>query len=171
YETVCRYFRTPSETDVSVTSVPWYGVLLAGGLAGPASWLGTFPFDVVKTRMQALPEEPYTSSSFSSSSTVKAHLSSSSSPKALFTSASGSQQVEAMVASVLNRGAASASSVSSAAYREKTFLETVADCYRRGGAKVFVSGLTPTLIRAVPVNIVNFGAFELALRLFANGNR
>jgi solute carrier family 25 carnitine/acylcarnitine transporter 20/29 len=32
---------------------PWAPLLLAGGAAGIIGWLGTFPFDVIKTRMQA----------------------------------------------------------------------------------------------------------------------
>lgn len=32
---------------------PWVPLLLAGGAAGIIGWLGTFPFDVIKTRMQA----------------------------------------------------------------------------------------------------------------------
>lgn len=32
---------------------PWVPLLLAGGAAGIVGWLGTFPFDVIKTRMQA----------------------------------------------------------------------------------------------------------------------
>jgi len=31
----------------------WAPLLLAGGAAGIIGWLGTFPFDVIKTRMQA----------------------------------------------------------------------------------------------------------------------
>ena len=33
---------------------PYWALLLAGGLAGPASWIVTFPFDVVKTRVQSV---------------------------------------------------------------------------------------------------------------------
>jgi len=32
---------------------PWVPLLVAGGAAGILGWLGTFPFDVIKTRMQA----------------------------------------------------------------------------------------------------------------------
>ncbi len=31
----------------------WAGLLLAGGAAGVIGWVATFPFDVLKTRMQA----------------------------------------------------------------------------------------------------------------------
>jgi solute carrier family 25 carnitine/acylcarnitine transporter 20/29 len=132
YEAVCRSFRRriepptsplksgslAREADVELARVPWYGVLLAGGLAGPASWIATFPFDVIKTRMQTTPQISTTS------------------PKGIVV-----------------------------VPREMTTLETALDCYRREGPKTFVAGLAPTLIRAVPVNIITFGAFELVVGL------
>ena len=33
-------------------TVPWPALLLAGGVAGVAGWITTFPFDLVKTRIQ-----------------------------------------------------------------------------------------------------------------------
>ncbi|KAH9958833.1 mitochondrial carrier domain-containing protein [Russula dissimulans] len=36
----------------------WAPLLLAGGAAGIIGWLGTFPFDVLKTRMQAQAQTP-----------------------------------------------------------------------------------------------------------------
>ena len=71
YEATCRAFApsSPNILDVSVhpdeihlllrdldgsgSSTPsWAVMLLAGGLAGIAGWLTTFPLDVIKTRMQ-----------------------------------------------------------------------------------------------------------------------
>lgn len=40
-----------AESEVATHS--WGTLLLAGGLAGVAGWLATFPFDVVKTRVQS----------------------------------------------------------------------------------------------------------------------
>ena len=33
-------------------TVPWPALLLAGGIAGVAGWITTFPLDLVKTRIQ-----------------------------------------------------------------------------------------------------------------------
>lgn len=103
------------EADVELARVPWYGVLLAGGLAGPASWIATFPADVIKTRMQTLPEVSTTGSAI--------------------------------------------------APREMGVIQTIVHCYRMEGPKTFTAGLAPTLIRAVPVNIITFAAFEVVVGL------
>ncbi|KIM34097.1 hypothetical protein M408DRAFT_325613 [Serendipita vermifera MAFF 305830] len=133
YEAVSRSFRrriepstTPKksgalarEAEVELAAVPWWGVLLAGGLAGPASWIATFPADVLKTRMQTLPEQ-------SKSSSVRGIVS---------------------------------------APREMGVIETAMHCYRKEGPRTFTAGLAPTMIRAVPVNIITFAAFELVVGL------
>lgn len=46
YEATCRYFCEGGRT-------PWTGLLVAGGMAGIAGWVATFPLDLVKTRMQS----------------------------------------------------------------------------------------------------------------------
>lgn len=146
YEAVSRSFRrrVPPPTDhsthksgalareahVELPAVPWYGVLLAGALAGPASWIATFPADVIKTRMQALPDEVEPSRTL---------------PKP------GQSSITAV-------------------RREMGTLETVRYCYRREGLRTFVAGLTPTLIRSVPVNIVTFGAFEFVVSVLTKDN-
>ncbi len=43
-----------AEVDSSVNQLPWYAPLIAGALAGVVSWIATFPFDVVKTRVQSV---------------------------------------------------------------------------------------------------------------------
>ncbi|KAK0188363.1 carnitine/acyl carnitine carrier [Armillaria mellea] len=60
YEATSRYFM-PSQVDGQVRTPPWAAMLLAGGVAGIAGWMTTFPLDVVKTRMQST-ESSYTSS-------------------------------------------------------------------------------------------------------------
>jgi len=62
YEATCRYFSQPiyphSNSDLiqsfesDLRTVPWPALLVAGGVAGVAGWITTFPFDLVKTRIQ-----------------------------------------------------------------------------------------------------------------------
>lgn len=52
---MCRLASYPSSASASTQTL-----LLAGGLAGIAGWLSTFPFDVVKTRIQSVPADEWT---------------------------------------------------------------------------------------------------------------
>ncbi|KAF8585427.1 carnitine/acyl carnitine carrier [Ramaria rubella] len=45
-------------------------------------------------------------------------------------------------------------------------LSTILHSYRAEGPRVFFVGIAPTLIRAIPVNMATFGAFELVKSLF-----
>ncbi|KIP01222.1 hypothetical protein PHLGIDRAFT_131326 [Phlebiopsis gigantea 11061_1 CR5-6] len=100
-----RADKHSSEAVVSKQRHSYPALLLAGGLAGLASWLVTFPFDVIKTRVQSTlstaPDNPY-----------------------------------------------------------RNMLSTIVNSYRQEGLGVFFHGLKPTLIRAVPVNMVTFATFE-----------
>jgi solute carrier family 25 (mitochondrial carnitine/acylcarnitine transporter), member 20/29 len=87
--------------------------LFAGGLSGCATWLCTYPMDVLKTRI--------------------------------------SEQ----------HGLDPASR----AARYTSTLDCARQCLRNEGAAGFFRGLTPTLIRSLPVNASIFGAFELAMHL------
>ncbi|KAI9091139.1 mitochondrial carrier domain-containing protein [Phlyctochytrium arcticum] len=53
YEIFCR-MMLPESTP---TDEPSPGLLFAGGLAGVVAWLSTYPFDVVKTRLQSVEQE------------------------------------------------------------------------------------------------------------------
>ncbi|KAI8808868.1 mitochondrial carrier domain-containing protein [Cladochytrium replicatum] len=53
YELLCRKL-VPAGTP---TNVPTPALLVAGGLAGVVAWLVTYPFDVVKTRLQSVQQD------------------------------------------------------------------------------------------------------------------
>ncbi|KAH9911983.1 mitochondrial carrier [Fomitopsis serialis] len=111
YEATVRYWpRSPSQRASNVT--PWLATLAAGGLAGIAGWVVTFPFDVVKTRVQSTfsrsAENPY-----------------------------------------------------------RNMRTTIVASYRTEGFPVFFRGLAPTLIRAIPVNMVTFTTFETIVHAFS----
>ncbi|KAF8836948.1 mitochondrial carrier [Paxillus ammoniavirescens] len=133
YEATCRHFKPPSarpvdadhssllsEIDAEAYSMPWSVLFLAGGLAGIAGWLATFPMDLVKTRMQS------SDSSTTKPSTAKF-------PKDPF----------------------------------RTILSTAIHSYRTEGSSVFFRGLTPTLIRSVPVNIATFSVYESVVHMLS----
>lgn len=131
----------PVLTEVSKTlalsPVPF---LLAGGVAGVAGWAFTFPFDVIKTRIQssrdgALPPAPHPPRNHHNSSVP--------------VSASQPPPFPA----------------DDRPYRNT--LSTIAHSYRTEGSRVFVRGLAPTLIRAVPVNMVTFATFESIVHAFS----
>ncbi|KAJ7746742.1 carnitine/acyl carnitine carrier [Mycena maculata] len=48
----------------------------------------------------------------------------------------------------------------------RTTWSTIVHSYRREGLRVFYRGLAPTLIRAVPVNMVTFAVFEAVVNAF-----
>ncbi len=76
YEATLRYWPHPhrapdhhradspgAEVESTLSTHSWPALLAAGGLAGVAGWIVTFPFDVVKTRVQSTPsgnpDNPY----------------------------------------------------------------------------------------------------------------
>ncbi|KAI0351296.1 mitochondrial carrier [Trametes cingulata] len=115
YEATLRYWPRSwsSSSDAGSSTLASHSIaalLAAGGMAGIAGWVVTFPFDVVKTRMQstaaAAPNNPY-----------------------------------------------------------RTMWSTIVASYRAEGLGVFFRGLAPTLIRAIPVNMVTFTTFEAVVHL------
>ncbi|KAG6381806.1 mitochondrial carrier domain-containing protein [Boletus reticuloceps] len=129
-DATCRYFKAPSaqplaadhssllsEIDSEASSMPWTVLFLAGGLAGIAGWVATFPMDLVKTRMQST--EP------------------------------------SLTATKLPTDPC------------RTILSTVVHSYRSEGWRVFFRGLTPTLIRSVPVNVATFSVYESVVHMLS----
>ncbi|RPD57283.1 mitochondrial carrier [Lentinus tigrinus ALCF2SS1-7] len=123
YEATLRYWPRPhappthdrdgspaKQVESTLATLSWPAMLVAGGMAGIAGWVVTFPFDVVKTRVQStppgVPGNPY-----------------------------------------------------------RTTWSTIVASYRAEGLGVFFRGLAPTLIRAIPVNMVTFTTFEAVVGL------
>ena len=66
YEATLHYWPRPhashtqhssrgTEVESTLASHSWSALLVAGGMAGIAGWIITFPLDVVKTRVQSTP--------------------------------------------------------------------------------------------------------------------
>ncbi|TFK48487.1 mitochondrial carrier [Heliocybe sulcata] len=143
YEATCRYFSPPGPMSVPSTGKPeaptltWPVLLLAGAVAGIAGWLATFPFDVVKTRVQSMFGEPIPTSSAAESTRLL--------------SPSPEHPLEVRLAPNPYRNT----------------LSTIVHSYRMEGLSVFFRGLSPTLIRAIPVNMVTFATFEGVIHLLS----
>lgn len=149
YEATCRYFRSSPGDSLSIPAL-----LLAGGAAGITAWALTFPFDVIKTRIQA--SQPiYASAATGAIQTSHIHPVTTRS----YTIASAStpllQNVECKDSPPRDINP----------YRSTW--STIVNSYRADGAGVFFRGLAPTLIRAVPVNMVTFATFEAVVSAFS----
>ncbi|RXW16684.1 hypothetical protein EST38_g9168 [Candolleomyces aberdarensis] len=161
YEATCRLFSSPPSIDPTstdlmahvekgVNTLSWPALLLAGGVAGIAGWVMTFPFDVVKTRIQgshpiystALPHAPF--------STIANH-----SARAYSTATVTTPLLDTI-------GFSSHGPKDLNPYRSTW--STIVHSYRNEGAGVFFRGLSPTLIRAIPVNMVTFATFEAVVK-------
>ncbi|KAL5513443.1 hypothetical protein ACEPAH_3842 [Sanghuangporus vaninii] len=132
YEAACRYFSrgrpqidpphptVPSslldEAEKDMVTLSWPALLFSGALAGVTGWIATFPFDVVKTRVQSVDRS---------------------------------------------------SEKDRASHPYRNTLSTIINSYRSEGVACFFRGLTPTIIRAIPVNMATFGIFELMVNLLS----
>ncbi|CAE6513438.1 unnamed protein product [Rhizoctonia solani] len=119
----------------------WGRLMIAGGVAGIASWVFTFHLDSIKTRMQSVNYSPPTHHSHSSYPLLNA-------------SAPG---IHAMA---LARGY---SATASSPYR--TTWSTMMYMYHVEGLRSFWKGLCPTIVRAIPVNMATFGAYEMVVQI------
>jgi len=124
-------------------SVPlsWPRLMIAGGVAGIAGWVFTFHLDSIKTRVQSIDYAP-----------PRPHASA---PSPSFVPGSTSGMGLAL--------ARAYSATASSPYR--TTWSTMMYMYRVEGLRSFWKGLWPTIIRAVPVNMATFGAYELVVGL------
>ncbi|KAE9405381.1 mitochondrial carrier [Gymnopus androsaceus JB14] len=150
YEATCRYLnssalftdrssetsRVVHEFDHQPNTSSWSTLLTAGAVAGIAGWSFTFPFDVIKTRIQGVDESQLVRSS------LGRHA-------ALPSSAN---------APLLSQMYSTNATVPVNPYR--TVWSTIVNSYRSEGIQVFFRGLSPTLIRAIPVNMATFATFE-----------
>ncbi|KAH7910471.1 carnitine/acyl carnitine carrier [Hygrophoropsis aurantiaca] len=152
YEATCRFFATPvsqsnlakplsaAASDLNATHIPWPALLFAGAMAGVIGWLATFPFDVVKTRIQSC---DYTPVEHRHTLPLRAPLIDTRNPAA----------TEAITRYADNP------------YR--TIFSTIVNSYRSEGPGVFFKGLAPTLIRAIPANIIIFPTYEYVVYLLS----
>ncbi|KAF8757774.1 Mitochondrial carrier [Rhizoctonia solani] len=129
------------EAEKEMEAQRWARLMVSGGVAGIAGWIFTFHLDSIKTRVQSIDYSPPIHHPASSSA-------------ALGNFAPGAP------AMALARGySASASSP----YR--TTWSTAVYMYRVEGLRSFWKGLWPTIVRAVPVNMATFGAYEIVVQM------
>jgi solute carrier family 25 carnitine/acylcarnitine transporter 20/29 len=137
YEAVNRIFTPPSSSLLPSQSTatpapggPWWSPLLAGALAGIVGWLVTFPFDLIKTRMQG--------SCLLDDAPPPEYIAGGRRPKAL-----------------------------ADRHPYLTVRSTVEETYADGGWCAFWDGVVPCLVRAIPVEAVNFGVYQCLLAWFS----
>lgn len=129
------------EAESEMKALSWARLMIAGGVAGIAGWVFTFHLDSIKTRVQSI---DYTPPTYHSSS-----------PSPAFNTTTPGVPAMAL--------ARSYSGTASSPYR--TTWSTTMYMYRVEGLRSFWKGLWPTIVRAVPVNMATFGAYEVVVHL------
>jgi solute carrier family 25 (mitochondrial carnitine/acylcarnitine transporter), member 20/29 len=116
--------------------------MLAGGLAGIAGWITTFPFDVIKTRIQIsgvdlspIPNTRHASSSFYTSS------------QSSLIPAGASSHLHRSMSTQMSARAAEAAVTGDHGNPHRGIISTTIASYRTEGFRVFWKGLAPTLLR------------------------
>ncbi|QRV73660.1 mitochondrial carrier protein [Ceratobasidium sp. AG-Ba] len=137
YEGMRRLLTTRSP-DGEEKPLGWGRLMVAGGVAGVAGWIFTFHLDSIKTRVQSVDYAP-----------PRYHPLPSLSPS------------PALTPSFALARAYSNSAPAVSPYR--TTWSTTMYMYRTEGLRSFWKGLWPTIVRAVPVNMATFGAYELVV--------
>ncbi|TEB31327.1 mitochondrial carrier [Coprinellus micaceus] len=165
YEATCRWFlasggglkgTVAGGEDPAVRmleeagSLGWGALMVAGGVAGVAGWVFTFPMDVVKTRIQA-------SQPIYAASTPHAPPKFVDAPGMTTTTATTSRSPLLARVRFFSSGPKDLNP-----YRSTW--STIVHSYRTEGPRVFFRGLSPTLIRAIPVNMVTFATFEAVVK-------
>ncbi|KAF5354553.1 hypothetical protein D9758_011200 [Tetrapyrgos nigripes] len=149
-------------------SESWGVLLFAGAMAGIAGWVFTFPLDVIKTRIQGVDAKMINpSSSSNTSASCSTHSHSTARPTAVHLQQEAQMQMAHSLGTAKVHTSSSSHSYSQSLLKQqsqlnpyRTTLSTIVHSYHTEGFRVFWKGLSPTLIRAIPVNMVTFAVFE-----------
>ncbi|KAF8184484.1 carnitine/acyl carnitine carrier, partial [Pholiota molesta] len=182
YEATCRYFsNTPSRTGTDVfaevenqvTNLSWPALLLAGGVAGVAGWVVTFPLDVVKTRVQGSQPVYVPISTHAPTLGPGPRIEAPSSSAGRIAGNGTAQASRLFEGTPLLRSAGRHLNGTNGELEGRmrdvnpyrSTWSTIVHSYRNEGMGVFWRGLAPTLIRAIPVNMVTFATFEAVVHM------
>ncbi|KAI8970144.1 mitochondrial carrier domain-containing protein [Mycotypha africana] len=145
-------------------------LLVAGGMAGVASWAAIYPIDVVKSRLQMQEQQIQQQQQQQQQLLYKPQIKNHSTSTISITTTApavriASQQIMATAATTF----ANCNCKESTSIRIDRPYASIKDCVIRSfiveGFGVFFRGLGPTLLRAFPVNAVTFYVYEMTMDL------